>query len=331
MLKAAIVGLGWWGQTIVRMMQGSAKVRVVRAMTRSQAGAEFAAAQGVDVCSDYAALLADPTLDAVVLCTPHSTHLEQILEAAAARKHVFCEKPLALTRRGAEAAIEACNASGVMLGIGHERRFDPAIVELRRRVAAGELGALLQIEATFNQDKFLDLGSGNWRYSAAEAPAGPMTATGIHMLDLAISFLGPVDRVMANVGTLASGLTNGDTLGVLAMFRSGAQALIGAILATPYDGRFALYGSQAWADVRDISHPDAPSGAAVTICHKGDQREQLEFPAISAVRANIESFADAVAGKSPYPMSHEEMIWNIAALEAVFKSATSGQVEKVGD
>jgi predicted dehydrogenase len=149
------------------------------------------------------------------------------------------------------------------------------------------------------------------------------------MLDLAISFLGPVDRVFANVKNLASPLANGDTLGVLAMFQSGAQALIGAVLATPYDGRFALYASDAWADIRDFSHPDAPTGTALTICRKGGRHERLDFPASSAIRANIESFADAAQGRGVYPMSQEEMIWNIAALEAVFKSTASGMAEKV--
>jgi predicted dehydrogenase len=299
-------------------------------VTRGRAGSDFAAAQGLDVCTDYPTLLQDAALDAVILCTPHSTHLDQILAAAAAGKHVFCEKPLALNRRDAETAIAACNGSRVTLGVGHERRFDPAVSELRRRVAAGELGTPLQVEATFNQDKFLDLPADNWRLSMDEGPAGPMTATGVHMLDLSISFLGPVDRVFANVKTLASPLANGDTLGVLAMFRSGAQALIGAVLTTPYDGRFALYGTDAWADIRDFSHPDAPGGTALIVCHKGDRHERLDFPAASPIRANIESFADAAQGRGVYPMSQEEMIWNIAALEAVFKSAGSGMVEQVG-
>jgi predicted dehydrogenase len=78
---------------------------------------------------------------------------------------VFCEKPLALTRADARRAIEACNAKGVVLGVGHERRFEPPTLDLRRRVETGELGTLLQIEANFSQDKFLTLPAGNWRLS----------------------------------------------------------------------------------------------------------------------------------------------------------------------
>jgi predicted dehydrogenase len=226
-------------------------------------------------------------------------------------------------------AIAACNRNKVVLGVGHERRFDLAIQELRRLVAAGELGTLLQVETNFSQDKFLELPLDNWRLSAEEAPAGPMTATGVHMLDLSVSFLGPAERVMVNVATLGSDLSNGDTLGALITFKSGANALLSAILATPYDGRFALFGTQAWAEVRDKTHPDAPTGSTLTICRKGDVRESIDFPAVPAVRRNLEAFADAALGKSPYPMPQSEMVATVAALEAIVKAAASRTIERV--
>src|SRR5215212_10222787 len=100
---------------------------------------------------------------------------------------------------------------------------------------AGELGNLLQIEANFSQDKFLSLPSDNWRLSQKEAPAGPMTATGIHLLDLSVGVFGAAAHVFASVKTLGSHLTNGDTLAILVNFKSGGHALLSAILATPFD------------------------------------------------------------------------------------------------
>ncbi|HUC62470.1 MAG TPA: Gfo/Idh/MocA family oxidoreductase [Alphaproteobacteria bacterium] len=329
MLKAAVIGLGWWGKTVVEMLEGSKSLSVAAAMTRSPGGIAYAKAHGLRVFGDYGAVVRDPALDAVILCTPHTTHFEQIVAAADAKKHVFCEKPLTLTRREAVDAVAACNAHKVVLGVGHERRFDLAIQALRGLVAAGELGTLLQVETNFSQDKFLELPADNWRLSAEEAPAGPMTATGVHMLDLAVSFLGAAERVMVNVATLGSGLKNGDTLGALVRFRSGACALISAILATPYDGRFALFGTKGWAEVRDKTHPDAPTGSTLTVCRKGDLREEKDFPAVPAVRRNLEAFAEAALGGAPYPMPQAEMIATVAALEAIVKSAASGDVEPV--
>jgi len=196
-------------------------------------------------------------------------------------------------------------------------------------VEAGELGTLLQIEANFSQDKFLALPPDNWRLSGAEAPAGPMTATGIHLLDLSVSFLGQPERVLASVRQLGSPLANGDTLAAMVTFRSGATALLSAILATPFDGRFAIYGNKGWAEVRDAAHPEKPEGWTLTVCRSGGRPEARRFPPAAPVLANLEAFADAVEGRAPYPVPAEQMLANIAAFEAIVRSAASGRVEPV--
>ena len=205
-LNAAILGLGWWGRTIVATLRDSPALRIVAAFDPDPSATGVAVDAGIPVAASFDDILRDPAIEAVVLCTPHTMHADQIVRAAEAGKHVFCEKPLCLTRAEAAAAIAACERARVQLGVGHERRFEPPIIELRRMVAAGELGIPLQIEANFSQDKFLALPADNWRLSGAEAPAGPMTATGIHLLDLAVSFLGPAESVLTNVRQLGSQL-----------------------------------------------------------------------------------------------------------------------------
>jgi predicted dehydrogenase len=88
---------------------------------------------------------------------PHSLHEAQVVSAAEAGKHVFVEKPLALSRDSAMRALRACNLAGVVLGLGHERRFEPPIIELRRLATSGTLGTLLQAEANFSHDRFLSM------------------------------------------------------------------------------------------------------------------------------------------------------------------------------
>jgi len=326
-ISVAVIGLGWWGRIIVGLLKGSRKLKAVVGVDVADAG--FCRENGLSYASDLGSVLRDPRIDGVVLCTPHSLHCEQVVRAAAAEKHVFCEKPLSLTRADAARAIEACRASGVALAVGHERRFEPPLLELQRLARAGELGTLLQVEANFSQNKFLAMAADNWRMSEKEAPAGPMTATGIHMLDFSIGLLGPARSVLARVGQLGSNLVNGDTLGVLVEFESGANALISAILATPFDGRFAVYGSKGWAEVRDKAHPESPQGWTLTVCPMGGEKQVTEYPPAQAVLANLEAFADAAAGRAPYPVPAEQMLANIAALEAVFKSAKSGKIEEV--
>jgi predicted dehydrogenase len=323
-LGVAVVGLGWWGRTIVSLLQGNKKFRL-------EMGIDVQAVDipGVRVVKDYQEALESRAVDAVILCTPHTQHTEQIVQAASKMKHVFCEKPLSLSRAAVLRAVQECNRNGVKLAVGHEKRFEPPIVEIFRMAKAGELGNLLQIEANFSQDKFLSLPADNWRLSGKEAPAGPMTATGIHLLDLSIGLLGPADLVWASCSQLGSQLANGDTLGVMVRHKSGANALISAILATPFDGRFAVYGSKGWAEVRDKAHPEDPKGWELKVSLRGSEVRTTQYPPAKAVLANLEAFADSCNGVAQYPVPQVEMIANVSALEAVFTSARTGRAEAV--
>lgn len=315
---------------MVPLIQRSSKLRVAKVVEVNAAGiADFAREHRVEVMTDFESVLRDPAIQSVVLCTPHTQHTDQIVAAANAGKHVFCEKPLSMTRADVLRAVEAVNRNKVALAVGHERRFEPPIMELMRIVKSGELGTPLQVEANFNQDKFLSLPPDNWRLSGKEAPAGPMTATGIHILDLSVGVFGQAEHVYASVKQLGSQLVNGDTLAILVSFKNGGHALISAILATPFDGRFAVYCNKGWIEVRDKSHPEAPQGWILTKCVRGGERASVEYPPADNVLANLEAFADAAEGRAPYPVPQEQMIANISALEAIFKSVKSGAPEQV--
>ena len=329
MLNIAVVGLGWWGRTLVDLASRSERLRLVRVADVSPQGAQFAAQRQLAFSPTFEDVLSDPLVQGVVLCTPHTQHTGQIVAAAQAGKHVFCEKPLSMTRSDVLRAVAAVDEAGVALAVGHEKRFEPPIIEVMRLLKSGALGTPLQVEANFSQDKFLSLASDNWRLSGTEAPAGPMTATGIHLLDLSIGVFGPAANVLARVAQLGSGLTNGDTLAALVTFRGGGHALLSAILATPFAGRFAVYGSMGWAEVRDKTHPEAPEGWTLTTCLRGAPAVSVEMPPAPAVLHNLEAFADAALGRSPYPVPREQMIANVSALEAIFRSARSGAIETV--
>jgi predicted dehydrogenase len=329
MINAAVVGLGWWGRTILREMAGSDHLRFVLGVDPDEGGRAAAAASGLAVASRFEDALARDDIGAVVLCTPHRFHAAQIAAAAAAGKHVFCEKPLCTTAAEAERAVAAVRAAGVQLGIGHERRFEPAVIDMRRRFAAGEFGTALLLEGNFSQDKFLALPPDNWRLSATEAPVGPLSATGIHLVDLSIALFGRPTEVWARLSTRATRFANGDTLAITLAFDSGATALITAILTTPFVGRLAVYGSEGWMEIRDRAHPENPAGWDVTSVHRGEAPVTSFAPPHRNVRDNIESFARALAGEAPYPVSLDEMLANVRAFEAITRSAVSGRIEAV--
>jgi predicted dehydrogenase len=328
-VTAAIVGFGWWGRTVARNLAGSKALRIAAVVDPTSEARDAARAAGFAAVEDLERVVADPNIEAVILCSPHKFHCAQIELCAGAGKHVFCEKPLCTSAREMDAVADAVAAARVQLGIGHERRFEPPVIDMRSRLAAGQLGTGLLMEGNFSQDKFLALPPDNWRLSAVHAPVGPLSATGIHLVDLSIALFGTPREVWARLTTRGSQFANGDTLGIMIAFESGGIAMLSAVLATPFMGRIALYGSQGWMEIRDRAHPEQPSGWDVAVAHRGGGPVTRYHPPHPAVRANLEAFGRAVAGEATYPIGLDEIAANVRAFEAIVRSTKTGKPERV--
>ena len=140
MIRAAIVGLGWWGKTLVESAVNSDAICFVAGATRTVTPEveAFANKNGFRLMANYEAVLADRDIDAVILATPHSMHGAQVVAAAAAKKHVFCEKPFTLTKREAENAVAAVRKAGGTLALGYNRRMHPEMNNLREMIRTGD-------------------------------------------------------------------------------------------------------------------------------------------------------------------------------------------------
>jgi predicted dehydrogenase len=323
MIHAAVAGLGWWGQHMVRRLKGSQHIRLVAAVETNSARSTIAAQSGLRFVGDLGEVLRDPSIQAVILCTPHTLHGAQVVACAEAKKHVFCEKPLALTRADAERSVAACKAAGVALGIGHERRYEPAIVEVRRLLREGTLGTVMHVEANFSHDKLANVPAGDWRTSPRDAPAAGMTAMGIHLTDLYVELFGPVREVFASTASRVAYPDNGDVVSALMRFESGATGYFNAILVTPHYLCLTVFGSKAWVEVRNETHPDTPGPSTLTLQHADGRRETCRYEWLDTVRANVEAFAQAAEGGAPYPFTDAEKIGNIAVLEAICRSVAA--------
>ena len=330
-VRIALIGMGWWGQKMLAVLQAApADIRVVRAVEPNVDSVKIKCAEkGIPLTANFADALNDPAVEAVVLATPHNLHEAQIEAAVKAGKHVFCEKPLALTKAGAEKAVGLCRNAKLVLGMGHERRWDPPIAAMLAKADAGELGRIHQIEANFSHDRFLSLDRNNWRLKADQAPAGGMTATGIHLLDLSVRLLGPAESVLCICEKLSSDLPQGDTVSAYVKFLGGGTSYVSASLANPFMSRFTVYGSKGWIDIRDKAHVESPAGWVVTSAMAGGPITTVEVPPAEPVKDNLVAFARAVRGKETYPITAAHLVNNIALLEAVFKSALSRKIESV--
>ena len=330
MLNAAVIGIGWWGKILTQTLAPSDKITVVKLLdVDAEGGAAFAAEHGIDFTTDFAAVLADDNVDAVILATPHSLHEEQIIAAAGAGKHIFCEKPFCLNRASALRAMEAVEKAGVQVAIGHERRFEPPIMDAMALARDGKLGALMHIEANFSHDIFAVLDDTNWRLKTDESPAGGLTATLIHLMDLSISLFGQPDRVLASVECHGDVVKNGDTLTAQVKFENGRTASLNAFTHTPFFSRLAIFGANGWVEVRDKAHVQAPEGWFFTTCFTDGKSETVEYEVATPVLSNLECFADAIAGKADYPNTPEQIVRNVSLLEAIVKSATTDELVRI--
>jgi predicted dehydrogenase len=315
MLNAAMIGLGWWGKELVRSAQTSKLLRFTRGVTlEPETVRDFAKEMNLAISTSYEDVLGDKSIDAVVLATPHTRHRAQVEAAAAAGKHVFCEKPFALDVEDAKAAIAACRRAGVALGVGHNRRLWPSIAKLKEVVSSAEFGTVMFAEGNYSHDILADTPLDNWRSAPQETKAGGMTGMGIHLLDAFSFLIGPMERVSALSTKRILPFASGDTTQAMLEFKSGATATIATTLKTPgFVWRCAVYGSNMWAE--------SLGETKVTICRRDGKPDTFDVPQTNHIGMNLDSFAAAALGQGAYQIDDAGIVHTVAALQAVFDSA----------
>ena len=256
-------------------------------------------------------------IDAVVLATPHSQHAAEIVAAARAGKHVFVEKPFTLTRADAEAAIAACKAAEITLAVGFNRRYAPAYGDMKRRIAAGEIGALRHIEGQFSGPPSYQIEPGNWRSNQTESPGGSMTARGVHVVDGMVHIAGLAATVFAFSERLQLAIDVDDTTACLLRFASGVTGTLGTLHNASRFYRIHVFGSKGALEMRGETE-------LLAFDLDGNMR-RTTYDAVDKERAELEAFADAVAQSVKFTIAPEEIINTVAVTEAVAASARSGK------
>jgi predicted dehydrogenase len=316
MVNAAMVGLGWWGQTLVKSVQGKSDlIRFARGVTlEPELARDFAAEMTIELGTSYEDVLADPAIDAVVLATPHTKHRAHVEAAAAAGKHIYCEKPFALTKADAQAALDVVSQAGITIAVGHHFRLMPSMRALSELMASGAFGTIMHVEGNYSHDWLADYPADSWRLAREESRAGGMTGMGIHVLDCFRDVAGPMKRVAAlSTARALKHFPTGDTTAALIEFESGATGVLGTTLKTPFRWRVAVFGENCWAE--------SDSETRLIVRRAGQEPEVFYYPAEDHLGMNLELFAKAVKGQGAFPIPPEGILQTAAALEAVFRSA----------
>ena len=320
-INAAIVGLGRWGEMLVSSVDDSQSIKFTAAVTRTPSKAtEFCAARNMSLSSNLDDVLNDDSIDVVVIATPHSQHFDQIMAAAAAGKHVYCEKPWTLDAGDAQTSLQALADAGLKAGVGHNRRFAPNTLAMKKILEDGELGTPVHIDGHFHAN--LAPARGAWRDSRAESPAGGMTSMGIHALDMFINLFGRISDVQVQSKRVATPIDIDDSTLVRINFENGCTGHLTSLSATNMMWRISAFCLGGWVEMRD---QDKLEVSSIADGNRAETYPGYEYPALATIQAALEAFAGDVAGGSPYPITPAEIEHATAVLDAIIQSAETGK------
>jgi predicted dehydrogenase len=330
MVRFGIAGFGL--HAVKRLMPGFAKAkrsRVTALSRRSMAAARDSAAEykiplGFD---SVAAMAASPEVDAVLVTTPNASHLVDVLAAIDAGKHVLCEKPMAMNADECRQMVEAARRRGVVFGVAHVFRFDESVLRFRELLKSGKIGKVIFARSEFS---FLADPSHprKWLYDSAIAGAGPIFDIGVHCIDtLRFVLNDEVTRVSASA---ASDERSGDVESAASLTLEFSRGTIGTVLVSyraAYRTPLELVGDSGVIRAEDALNVEHP--IEIQLQREGKVVETATVSNQSVYALQVDAFADAVEGKSRFPIPGEEGWQNQEVLDAAMRSLRTGKSENV--
>jgi UDP-N-acetyl-2-amino-2-deoxyglucuronate dehydrogenase len=344
-VRFAVVGAGAIGDVHARAIRSLPEVAELRLVvsTREATARRLAEAQGATGWStDYQAVLADPEVDAVSICTPSGTHADLAVAALRAGKHVMVEKPIDISLEAADRIIAAERASGAKVAVVSQHRFDPSTERVVAAIQAGELGRLtsgVAATAWWRGQSYYD--SGRWRGTWAMDGGGAVMNQTIHTIDLLLAMLGVPTEVFAYSGRLAHERVEvEDTAVAVVRFAGGALGIIhGTTAAYPgLDASVRVFGTKGSAVISDdelvyFHHnpgpaPELAMPLPMTETNQVTGAERLaaaDGPRLGAAHvAQFADFVDAIGSGRPVRVGTKEARAVLAVVLSLYRSAASG-------
>lgn len=336
-VRAAVLGMGWWSDVLADAVVRSNKaatsgaavdtpIEIVTCYTRSEEKRQaFAKKYGCAAASSYEAILADPSIDAIINTTPNGVHLETTAQAASAGKHVFLDKPIANTVAEGVEIARVCEKAGVVLSLGYQRRRESHFRWIKREIDAGRFGKLVQAEGNISRDRLGKIDLSSWRYQATGMPGGVMLQIGIHYVDVLEFLMGPVKRVRGASAQLVLPGDNPDVANLILEHESGAISNLTASYASASEYYMMnIYGKAAsayydlFSGLRHLKQGDAKPTAIA--CDAND-----------TIREELEEFATCVRTKSKPETDGYWAARNLAVIKAGVRSAREGRAIEVAE
>jgi predicted dehydrogenase len=325
-LRVACIGMGWWSDVLADAITRSRKLKIVACFTRSEdKRLAFSGKYDCEPVESYEAVLADPSIEAIINTTPNDVHLPTTKQAAEAGKHVFLDKPIANTVREGKQITEICRNAGVVLGMGYQRRRESHFRWIKNEIDAGRFGRLVNAEANISRDRLGKIDLSSWRYQAAGMPGGVMLQIGIHYADVLTYLVGPVKAVRGQLAQLVLPGDNPDVASMILEHENGAISTLNASYASASEYYLMnIYGKDATAFY------DLHGG--LRVLRRGEEKV-----APVAVEKNdtfveeLEEFAAACRGQGRPEVGGEYATESLAVVRAGILSAQEGRRVEVAE
>ena len=329
MIRFGIVGFGL--HAVRRLMPGFSLASNCRVTALSRRDLEKARASAseynIPLAFDSAeSLCRSSEVDAVLVTTPNSLHLEDVLLALRCGKPVLCEKPMGVNADECRQMVEAARSAGLLLGVAQVFRFESSTARLRERVAAGQIG-----RPVFARSEFSYPGRNHartWITDAALAGGGPIADVGVHAVDALRYIL--QDEVVQVSAQGTRDTVSGDVEAAAALVLGFSRGTLGAVLvSTRAEYRTPLEivgesGSLYASNGLNVEHP-----ITIELRKNGAVVDSEIVSNQLAYAAQVDAFADALEGKAAFPVPGEEGWQNQEILDAAYRSLKSGKSESV--
>jgi len=319
-VRVACIGMGWWSDVLADAIQRSGNLQIAACYTRSPDKRQaFATKYACAPASSYEAILADPSIEAIINTTPNAVHRETTEQAARAGKHVFLDKPIANSIADGLAITRACRDAGVVLAMGYQRRREGHFRWIRQRIDAGEFGRLVNAEANISRDRLGQFDLSSWRYTAAGMPGGVMLQIGVHYIDVLEFLIGPVKTVSGALAQLVLPGDNPDVSSLILEHESGALSTVNASYASASEYYLMnIYGKEASA------YYDLENG--LRVLKRGEKRSTpVTVPKVDTFVDELDEFARAIRGEGSPEVGGDLGTRSLAVIRAGIIAAREGR------
>lgn len=343
-IRWALLGSGRHAErSVVSALKRAAGSELVAVLSRDSArGEAFAEKHRIrKVHTSFEEMLRDRDIDALYDATPDGLHAQHAIEAAQAGKHSLVEKPLAISVRECEQAIEAARRGGVKLGVVFNQRHEAAHQEARRSVLQGELGevklAHVQIPLRApSQAPVSATPQTNWRADPKMRPGGIIVSIGDHAYDTLAYILGQdIEAVSAFTDATRDHPPNERVAGMLLKMSKGTVGYAAASYATPFARRpFEFHGTKASLIIEDsyayLTGAGEDPRPRLTIIGEAGSKVR-DFAPTACFQLEIEQFNRAIEGKGEPMTTPCEGLRLLAVAEALYAALRLGGVARVAD